>query len=61
MKNKETESLNWQTFVPSNDYYIKGKKLNPVIIKQHTPTQTHSHTNTLFLPVSLSLLTPYMQ
>lgn len=54
MKTRETESLSLQTFVPSSDYYIKGKKLNPVIIKQHTPTQTQSHTNTLFLPVSLS-------
>lgn len=54
MKNRETESLNWQGFAPSNDYYTKGKKLNPVIIKQHTPTQTHS-----FLPVSLSYTAHY--
>lgn len=32
MKNSETKSLGLQTFVPSNGYYIKGKKLNPVII-----------------------------
>lgn len=54
MKNREIESVDWQTFVPSSDYYIKGKKLNPVIIKQ-----AHSHTNTLPHKHSFSLFHSY--